>query len=359
MISRWSRPEEAAAEAEAERGGRLHLVGEGGVVEPEPAHGGAQGLEVGGVHREQAAEHHGLRRLEAGQRLGAGLGGVGDRVADAGVGDLLDLRGDEAHLARPEAGGVLHLGGEDADAVDLVARVGRHHQHALALLQRAVEHAHQHDHAEVGIVPGVDEQRLERGRRVAFRRGEPLDDGLQHEVDADAGLGRDRHGVGRIDADDVLDLLLDALGLGGRQVDLVQHGHDLVAGVDGGIDVGQRLGLDALGGVDHEQRALAGGERAADLVAEVDVAGRVHEVEDVGEAVLRLVLEPHRLRLDGDAALALDVHGIEHLLAHVAQSDRAGALDQAVGERRLAVVDMRDDGEVADVVERCGGHGAA
>ena len=61
--------EEAAAEAEAERGGGFHLVGEAGVVEAQLAHRGAQILEVGGVDREQAAEHHRLRRLEAGQRL--------------------------------------------------------------------------------------------------------------------------------------------------------------------------------------------------------------------------------------------------------------------------------------------------
>ena len=60
--------EEAAAEAEAERGRGLHLVGEAGVVQPELADGGAQLLEVGGVDREQAAEHHRLRRVEAGQR---------------------------------------------------------------------------------------------------------------------------------------------------------------------------------------------------------------------------------------------------------------------------------------------------
>ncbi len=63
------------------------------------------------------------------------------------------------------------------------------------------------------------------------------------------------------------------------------------------------------------------------------------------------------LRLDGDAALALDVHRIEHLLDHVALRHGSGLLDEAVGERRLAVVDMGDDGEVADVVERMGGHG--
>ena len=184
-----------------------------------------------------------------------------------------------------------------------------------------------------------------------------MDDRLQHQVDAEAGLGRDRHRLRRVEADDVLDLLLDAIGLGGGQIDLVEHRHDLVAGVERVIDVGERLRFDPLAGVDDQQRAFARRQRPRHFVGEVDVAGRVHQVEDVGLAVLGLVFEAHRLRLDGDAALALDVHRIEHLLDHVALGHRAGLLDQPVGERRLAVVDMGDDGEVADVLDRVGGHG--
>ena len=45
------------------------------------------------------------------------------------------------------------------------------------------------------------------------------------------------------------------------QVDLVQHRHDLVTGIERMIDVGQRLRLDALAGVDHQQRTFAGGQR--------------------------------------------------------------------------------------------------
>ena len=130
-----------------------------------------------------------------------------------------------------------------------------------------------------------------------------------------------------------------------------------MAGVDGVVDIGERLRLDALAGVDHQQRALAGGERAVDLVGEVDVAGGVDQVEDVVLAVARPVIEPHGLRLDRDAALALDVHGIEHLLLHFAQFEPAGELDQPVGQGRLAVVDMRDDGEIADIVDWGGRHG--
>src|SRR5690606_41761966 len=60
---------------------------------------------VGGVDREQAAEHHRLNFLVAGERLDGPAPHRGDRVADAGLLDFLDLRGDEADLARAELGG--------------------------------------------------------------------------------------------------------------------------------------------------------------------------------------------------------------------------------------------------------------
>ena len=113
-------PEEAAAEAEAERGAGFHLEGEARVVEAELAHRLAQHVEVGGVDREEAAEHHRLRRAEAGQRGGGGLAVVGDGVADIGVRDFLDRGGEEADLAGAELADVDELWGEDADAVELV-----------------------------------------------------------------------------------------------------------------------------------------------------------------------------------------------------------------------------------------------
>ena len=79
------------------------------------------------------------------------------------------------------------------------------------------------------------------------------------------------------------------------------------------------------------------------------MAGRVHQVEDIGLAVLGLVFQPHGLGLDGDAALALDIHGIEHLLLHLAAGQPAGELDQPVGQGGFAMVDMGDDGEIADL----------
>ena len=87
------------------------------------------------------------------------------------------------------------------------------------------------------------------------------------------------------------------------------------------------------------------------------MARRVHEVELVGLAVPGLVVQAHGLRLDGDAALPLDIHRIEHLLLHLPVAQPAAHLDQAVGQGRLAVVDVGDDREVADMREV--GHGSA
>ena len=239
-----------------------------------------------------------------------------------------------------------------------MGRAGAHHADAHALLQDAVDDTHEHDHAEIGIVPGIDQQRLQRRRAVAFRRRQARDDRFEHVRHAEAGLGGDHDGIGSVEPDDVLDLLLDLLRLGRRQVDLIEDRDDLVIVVERLVDVGERLRLDPLACVDHQQRALAGGERAVHLIGKVDMPGRVDEVEHIGLAVSRLVVEADGLGLDRDAALALDVHRVEDLVLHLAVGDRAAKLDQPVGQRRLAVVDMRDDREIADVFLGGCRHGA-
>ena len=90
--------------------------------------------------------------------------------------------------------------------------------------------------------------------------------------------------------------------------------------------------------------ALTRLQRAGDLVREVDVAGRVDEVE-----LMALPGDAHRLGLDRDPAFPLEIHRVEQLLAHLAAGDGLGQLEDAIGKRRLAVVDVRDDREVADL----------
>ncbi len=171
--------------------------------------------------------------------------------------------------------------------------------------------------------------------------------------DADSGLGRDLDRIRGVEPDHILDLLAHPLRLGRRQVDLVEHRHDLVIVVDRLIDIGQRLRLDPLARIDHQQRSFHRRQRPVDLIGEIDMARRVDQVELIGLAVPRRVVEPHRIGLDGDAALALEIHRIENLIPHLAIRNGAAKLDQPVSQRRLAVVDMRDDREIADLGRFC------
>ena len=116
------------------------------------------------------------------------------------------------------------------------------------------------------------------------------------------------------------------------------------------VGIRKGLGLDPLRCIDDEQRALARLQRARHLVGEVDVARSVDQVELVPAPA-----DAHGLGLDRDAALALELHRVEHLLAHLPLRERTGELEDPIRERRLAMVDVRDDREVANAVllHRC------
>src|ERR1700682_2008015 len=77
---------------------------------------------------------------------------------------------------------------------------------------------------------------------------------------------------------------------------------------------------------------------------------RVDQVEVIARAIARDVDQSRRLSLDGKAPLALEVHGVQNLRFHLAVSEPAAALNEPVGKRRLAVIDVRDDREIADVL---------
>ena len=90
----------------------------------------------------------------------------------------------------------------------------------------------------------------------------------------------------RVQPDHLLDLLADALRLGRRQIDLVDDRNDFQVVMQRQVGVGQRLRLHALRRIHHQQRAFAGLQAARNFVGEIDVAGRVDQVELVQSAVV-------------------------------------------------------------------------
>ena len=242
------------------------------------------------------------------------------------------------------------LGAQIAAFQHLVARAGRHHADLLADGERALHDADVDHDAEIAVVLAVEDEGAQRRVGVARRGRDVTDHVLQHGGDVDAHLRGDLRRLVAGQADDVLDLLLDPGRVGGGEVDLVDDREDLKVVIHREIGVRQRLGLHALRRVHDQHRALAGGQRAADLIVEVHMARRVDQVQRVGLAVVRRVVQPDGAGLDGDAALALQIHVVKDLILHLPRGDRLAQLDQTVGERRFAVVDVGDDGKIADVV---------
>src|SRR5688500_13259944 len=158
------------------------------------------------------------------------------------------------------------------------------HDDPGVLTHDAVHYAYERHDAGVAIEPRVDDQRLQRRFLAAARRRNPLDDALEQFVYTETGLGADAYRIVRLDADDVLDLAYDAVGIRGRQIDLVDDGQHLEPLLDGRIAIRDALCFDTLPRVDAEQRSFARRERARDLVGEVDVPGCIDEVD--------LVIEP-------------------------------------------------------------------
>ena len=97
-----------------------------------------------------------------------------------------------AQLARGGAGAeardIDHLRLEHADFLDVVMGVGADHLDALMALHAAVDNAHEHNDAQISVVPAVHQQRFQRRVLVALGRRQALDDRFQHEVDVEAGL---------------------------------------------------------------------------------------------------------------------------------------------------------------------------
>ncbi len=86
------------------------------------------------------------------------------------------------------------------------------------------------------------------------------------------------------------------------------------------------------------------------------MAGGINEVEHILLTIRRLVVHAGRLELDRDPPFPLQLHVVEELLLHIPIGHRAGVLQQPVGQRRLAMVDVGNDAEVANPFDGSVGH---
>ena len=157
-------------------------------------------------------------------------------------------------------------------------------------------------------------------------------------------------------AEAILDHLDAHFEIRAGAVELVDEAHARDVVLVGLAPDGLGLRLDAGDAVEHGDRAVEHAQRALDLDGEVDVAGRVDDVDPV------VVPETGRRgRRDRDAALLLLLHPVHRGGALMDLADLvglAGVIEDALGRRRLAGIDVGHDADVAIALERmAAGHG--
>ena len=340
--------EETAAEAEAQRNGTFGLEEERRIVEPQLLQCLAQQRVLVCIDGVDPGEDHRLQLFEAGQRLDRRMMVVGNGVADFAISNCLDSRGQETDLAGRKTLYFDRFRRQHTEGLDVEGTPIRHQSNALPFAEYALNHARQHHDASIRIEPRVEDERLQLIGSAPYGRRDQLDDRLQHLGHALPGLGTDGERMRGVQPHRALDHFFCPLDVGARQVNFVDDGNDFEPVVDGDVGVGQCLRFHALRCVDHQQRALARGQRPRDFIAEVHMPGRVDQVELIRLAIGRGIHHADRMRLDGDAALALQVHRVQHLRLHLARCQRAGKLQQTVGKRALPMIDMGDDREISD-----------
>ena len=345
-------PQKPAAEAEPQGQGRLGLERERGVVQLQLFQRPLEVQVILVVHRIEAREDHGTDLAESRQGPLRWAVRLGDGVPHPAQPDVPDAGNDVAHFPCAEPLHRPHAWREDPHLPHLEEVSARHQANPHPGRHASVVQPDVDDHPLVAVEPGVEDQRLEGGRRISLRRRDPGHDRLQDLVDSLPVLGAHQESLGAVQSQDVLDLGPHPGRVSAWEVDLVDHRHDGKVGPHRQVDVGQGLGLHSLDRVHDQNGPVAGREAPRHLVGEVDMARRIDQVEHVLLPVGRPVCQANRLGLDGDPPLPLQVHAVQHLLRHLPGGERPRPLQQAIRQCGFAVVDVSDDGEVADMVHR-------
>ncbi len=228
--------------------------------------------------------------------------------------------------------------------------------------KRALVDAADADAADVGAVVEAADLQLQRVFRAAGVGGHVFEHGVEQR--------------GKIGADHAFFQRGPAVQAGGEddgEVELLFGGAEFVEQVEGGVDdvigagagavdlvddddgfqaqrqrlLGDEAGLRhrAFDGIHQQQHAVDHRQHALHLTAEIGVAGGVDDV-DVGA----LPLDRAVFRQDGDATLFFEIVAVHHALGHfLVLAEGAALAQQLVNHGGLAMVDVGDDGDVADL----------
>ena len=200
-------------------------------------HRGPQLLIIIGIHRVDPGKDHRLDILKPFDGLPAGTFHVGDRIPHLHLAGVLDPGDDITHIACAQHLARLVLHFQHSDLIRHVIPARSHELHMIALTEFAVEDLEIRINTTERVVYGVEDQCLQRRRRIALRRRHLADDLLQDTLHTHARLAAGLEDLLTAAPHQVDDLVLHLFGHGIGQVHLVEHRDDLQIVLDGQVKV--------------------------------------------------------------------------------------------------------------------------
>ena len=262
-----------------------------------------------------------------------------DGIPDLNLTARLDTRDDIADVPRRDLLAWLHVEAQYADFISVILLARSDELHVVSLTDLTIHHLEVSDDTAEGVEDRVKDQALQRSFGIALRSRDTLDDRTEDVIDPQARLTAGPDDLLTLAAKELDDLILDLFGHSAWQVDLIDDRYDLEVMLESHIEIGNRLCLNTLSCVDDKQCAFAGSDGAGDFVGEVHVSWGINQIEYVVLAI-ELVVHLDGVALNGDPALALEIHIIEYLLLKILPRDGLCRLQQAVSQGTLPMVNM-------------------
>ena len=199
-----------------------------------------------GFNRIKTCKHLALCFFKTGECLFGRFGGISDGITDAGVLQFFNTGNNKAHLPGGKLRPRLRFRRKHTDLFNQMVGTGRHQTDFVFRFNRAVNHANEHNDADIVIEPGINNQRLKRSGGIALRSRNTLNDAFENLIDAHAGFRRRFNRVGRIKTDHIFYFFFGFIRISTLQVHLIENRKNFYAELNGGVAVGNGLSLNAL-----------------------------------------------------------------------------------------------------------------
>ena len=340
---------EAAPESKPKRRGSLRLIRQGCIVQLKLFQRIPKILVFRGIRRINATVNHWLNLFITGKRLFTGMVRFCHRISDPRAGHIFNTCRDIAdHSGIQLIAGNKLSGTEVPHLYDFLHRSGSHHFDPASPADFSVHNPHGNNDSFIGIIDRIKDQRLQRRVPVSLRRRNLADNGLQNLIHMLPCLCGNLRSILRLNPDNVLNLVNHSLRIRAGQVNFIDNRDNFQIIIQCQIDITQCLRLHSLRGVYHQHCAVAGRQAAGNFIIKINMSGSIYHIQNILLSVLRIIDNPACLRLNGNAALPLQLHIIENLALHFPACQQPRHLYNPVRQRGFSVVNMGYDTEISD-----------